>query len=63
MNKKEFEEKFYDFTDSGEPLSVTKTFEPLWQWIEEYGKQQRTEERKEIIEKINLRLDKYVYRD
>jgi len=61
MNKKEFEEKF---KRKFQQHSFTQNLvDDAWQWIEEYGRRQRAEERKEIIEKINLRADKYVYRD
>ena len=40
MNRKEFEEKFEDKEASNwlrEPIDV----ETIWQWIEQYGKEQR----------------------
>ncbi len=42
MNKKEFEEKFWDF-DYDIPKE-TATLKMLWQWIEQYGKEARINE-------------------
>ena len=58
MKEKEFKEKFQVCFARG-----VADMDIIWQWIEEYGKQERIDERKEIIKKINLRADKYVYRD
>lgn len=43
--EQEFIKEFvYDVAVDGTPLSVTKTYKPLWDWIEQYGKEQRTDE-------------------
>jgi len=41
MNKKEFEEKYYDGMDKlreGEPINLVGE---LWQWIEQYAKEKK----------------------
>jgi len=64
MNKKEFEKRFGRQAYGRDLfLYVNAKVDEAWQWIEEYGKQERAKEREEIIKKINLRTDKYVYRD
>ena len=64
MNKKEFEEfiapKYEDeIRMIGEEKLITIKVNKTWQWIEQYGKQQRIDERQSIIKLIKrIKADK-----